>query len=65
MRIITLWVLVVVLVPVLFSVILNKVTSMPVVHFSYESDECVEVRSPDKNHSCDNLPSRYHHVWVQ
>jgi hypothetical protein len=49
----------------LFLVVLNAV-SMPDVMVSYSSGECVEVVNySDDNFSCDNLPSRYNHVWVK
>jgi hypothetical protein len=41
--------------------------SMPDVWFSYSTDECVKVINYDKNdkYSCENLPSKFNHVWVQ
>ena len=41
--------------------------SMPDVWFSYSTDECVKVINYDKTdkYSCENLPSKFNHVWVQ
>jgi hypothetical protein len=39
---------------------------MPDVHFSYETNQCVEVVNyADTNYSCENYPSKFNHVWVQ
>ena len=37
------------------------------VHFSYSTQECVKVVNYIEGHkyTCENLPSRYYHVWVQ
>lgn len=41
-------------------------SAMPDVHVSYSSDQCVKVINYDElNYSCDNLPTRYNHVWVK
>lgn len=41
--------------------------SLPDVHVSYSTDECVKVINYDKNdsYSCENMPSKFNHVWVQ
>ena len=39
--------------------------SLPVVHESYQTGQCVKVVDPTGNHSCAKLPDRYHHVWVR
>ena len=41
--------------------------SLPDVHFSYSTQECVKVVNYIEGHkyTCENLPSRYYHVWVQ
>lgn len=46
---------------------LDKMFSIPDVHFSYSSDECVKVLNyaEGDNYSCENLPSKFNHVWVQ
>ena len=39
---------------------------MPDVHFSYSSGECVRVLNyTDEVFTCENLPERFHHVWVE
>ncbi len=35
----------------------------PVVSFEYPRDRCVHVDDP--KYSCDNLPTKYHHRWVE
>ena len=41
--------------------------SLPDVHFSYSTQECVKVVNYIDGHkyTCENLPSRSYHVWVQ
>lgn len=41
--------------------------SMPDVWFSYSTDECVKVVNyvEGDNYSCENLPSKFNHVWVE
>lgn len=41
--------------------------AMPDVWFSYSTDECVKVINYDKDHnySCENLPTKFNHVWVE
>lgn len=39
--------------------------STPVVYESYSTGECVRVLSPDPEDSCERLPDRYEHVWVE
>jgi hypothetical protein len=41
--------------------------SMPDVWFSYSTDECVKVINYDKEDqfSCENLPTKFNHVWVK
>ena len=44
----------------------NEALKMPDVHFSYSTDSCVEVINyADTNYSCENMPSKFHHVWVE
>ena len=39
---------------------------IPDVHVSYSTGECVKVINyGDQDWSCDNLPSKYTHIWVQ
>lgn len=40
--------------------------NLPVVHESYSSKDCVRVLLADGSEGdCDDLPEKYHHVWVQ
>jgi hypothetical protein len=41
--------------------------SMPDVWFSYSTDECVKVINYDKDDqfSCENLPTKFNHVWIK
>jgi len=54
----------------LFAV-MDYALSLPDVHVSYATNECVSVINYDTlffsagDHSCENLPSKYNHVWVQ
>lgn len=47
--------------------VLQVMSSIPDVYFSYSTDECVLVLNyhEDDNYSCDNLPTKFNHVWVQ
>lgn len=40
--------------------------SLPDVWFSYSTGDCVKVLNyvEGDNYSCENLPSRFYHVWV-
>jgi len=51
---------------VLFS-LLDKAFSIPDVQFSYSTNECVKVLNyvEGENYSCENLPRKFNHVWVQ
>jgi hypothetical protein len=45
---------------------LDAVLSIPDVYFSYSTNECVEVINySDDNYSCENMPSKFNHVWVK
>ena len=45
---------------------MTSALSMPDVHVSYATNECVKVVNyTDEIFSCDNLPSKFNHVWVQ
>jgi hypothetical protein len=41
--------------------------SLPDVWFSYSTDECVRVINyvEGENYSCENMPSKFNHVWVK
>ena len=44
----------------------NEALKMPDVHFSYATNECVEVVNyTDEQFTCDNYPTKFNHVWVQ
>ena len=44
----------------------NYTFSLPDVHMSYETGACVEVVNyADTNWSCENMPNKFHHVWVK
>ena len=50
---------------VLFKAV-DTAASHPNVYFSYSTQECVKVVNyTDEVFSCDNLPKRFYHVWVQ
>ena len=41
-------------------------SAMPDVHVSYATGECVKVVNyTDEIFSCETLPSKFNHVWVQ
>ena len=45
---------------------MNSALSAPDVHVSYATGECVKVVNyTDEIFSCDNLPTKFNHVWVQ
>lgn len=46
---------------------INTSMHLPDVHFSYATGDCVKVvnYNQDDNYSCENLPSRFYHVWEQ
>ena len=41
---------------------MDSVANMPVVYESYSAGECVKVEGAG---SCENLPDRYIHQWMQ
>jgi hypothetical protein len=44
----------------------NEALKMPDVHFSYATNECVEVVNyTDEQFDCSNYPKKFNHVWVQ
>lgn len=47
-------------------IILNA-AEMPDVWFSYSTDECVKVinYAKEDQYSCENLPTKFNHVWVK
>ena len=41
-------------------------SAMPEVYVSHSTGECVKVINyGDQDWTCDNLPSKYTHIWVQ
>ena len=46
---------------------LSSVASMPDVHVSHSTGECVEVINYDErfNYTCETLPEKYNHIWVK
>jgi len=46
---------------------LNSVLSIPDVMFSYSTDKCVEVINyvESDKYSCENLPTKFNHIWVE
>lgn len=50
----------------LFNIVSTSI-SIPDVHFSYSTEECVQVLNyvEGDTYSCENLPIKFNHVWVQ
>lgn len=51
----------------LFTYLFLTAMAMPDVWFSYSTGECVSVVNyvEGDNYSCENLPSKFNHVWVE
>lgn len=51
----------------MFAYAFSTGAKLPDVYFSNSTGECVEVKNYIEGHkyTCENLPSRYYHVWVQ
>ena len=48
------------------SAIAYVALTIPDVHVSYSTNDCVEVVNwSDTNYSCENMPKKYNHVWVK
>jgi hypothetical protein len=47
--------------------VFSTAMSIPDVWFSYSTDECVKVINyvEGDNYSCENMPSKFNHVWVK
>ena len=47
------------------SLILDAM-SIPDVHYSYSTSECVKVLNyaEGDKYSCENLPTKFNHVWI-
>ena len=39
--------------------------TLPVVYESYSTGECVRVDDPAGVYSCENMPTKFYHEWVQ
>lgn len=52
---------------VFLGYIVTEGLSIPDVKVSYSTDKCVEVINyvEGDNYSCDNMPTKFNHVWVQ
>jgi hypothetical protein len=46
---------------------LNSVLSIPDVMFSYSTDKCVKVINyvESDKYSCENLPTKFNHIWAE
>ena len=51
----------------LISYLFLSAMAMPDVWVSYSTDECVKVINYNEgdNFSCENMPSKFNHVWVK
>jgi len=44
----------------------NSAMSIPDMHVSHTTGECVKVINyADTNYSCENQPEKYNHIWVK
>ena len=44
----------------------NSAMSVPDMHVSHTTGECVRVINyADTNYSCENQPQKYNHIWVK
>lgn len=51
---------------VVLAYAMTTALALPDVHVSYDSRECVRVVNyTEQQFSCENLPTRANHVWVQ
>lgn len=50
-----------------FYIGLVSAMNMPDVYVSHSTNECVEVINYDSrfDYTCENLPDKYNHVWVE
>jgi len=47
------------------SYAVNTAIHLPDVHFSYSTQDCVKVVNYGTDYTCENLPKRFYHVWVE
>jgi hypothetical protein len=52
---------------ILVLALVNSMLSIPDVQFSYATNECLKVLNYTEtdSYSCESLPSRFNHVWVE
>ena len=52
---------------VFMGYIVNAALSIPDVQVSYSTDKCVKVinYAEGDNYTCDNMPTKFNHVWAQ
>lgn len=51
---------------VVLAYAMTTALALPDVHVSHDSRECVRVVNyTEQQFSCENLPTRFNHVWVQ
>jgi len=49
-----------------FAWLVLSTFELPEVHFSYTTDQCIKVLNfNDDQFSCENMPDKFHHVWVK
>jgi len=50
-----------------FTYAMLSAVELPDVWFSYSTGECVKVLNyvEDDQYSCENLPEKFYHVWVE
>jgi len=50
----------------LMAFAVTSVFTLPDVHVSYSTGDCVKVVNyTDEQFSCENMPSKFNHVWAQ
>jgi hypothetical protein len=49
----------------MFMLIIKIWADTPIVYKSWETQECVRVDDPAREHDCGNLPDKYEMVWVK
>ena len=50
----------------MFGIAFNKAIALPTVSFSYSTGNCVAVDNyADTDYSCENLPNRFYHNYVE
>jgi hypothetical protein len=50
----------------IFIIFTSVTLERPDVHVSWDTKQCVKVINyGDAEYTCDNLPTRYNHIWVR